>query len=45
VRSAWEAASTDQRRSVLREIIERIDVHVGTPGRFTINADVTWRPE
>lgn len=44
IRSAWEQADTDTRRAVIKELIERIDVHFVKPGPFTMDGvEVQWR--
>jgi site-specific DNA recombinase len=44
IRSSWDEASVDQRRSVIREVIERITLNRATPGPFTMGGvEITWR--
>jgi hypothetical protein len=43
-RQAWAAATVAQRRAVLREHLERVDVGPGTAGQFSLdNVAPTWR--
>ena len=44
IRAAWEQADTDTRRTVIKEIIERITVEHVKPGPFTVDGvEVEWK--
>lgn len=44
VRAAWEQADTDTRRAVIKEIIDRINVHESKLGPFTMEGvEVEWK--
>jgi site-specific DNA recombinase len=44
VRQAWEASSMEQRRAIIREVIDHIVVGRGTSGKFTAGGlEIAWR--
>jgi hypothetical protein len=44
VRASWAAAAVDQRRAVLHEHLDRIEIGPGTPGAFSLDTVTPrWR--